>query len=640
MDKRVNFLLSKRLGQLTLFVIVALVIIGAIGGYFLFKSKFIQTEIPANILPVYEQYKSCVENSAIIGAKEIGLQGGYIEKPAFEAGSEYSPFSNQLGFLGRGIPYWYYVSGNGIAKEQIPTNKEMGQDLGDFIKTDIANCDFGALRAQGYVINAGDSQATANIQDNVIQVFMKQTIDVTFGDSSFSISNRQFDVSSNLGKMYNSAKRIYDYESEKLFIENYARDVLYTYAPVEGVLLNCSPKMWNPYEVFDNLKLALESNMQAIKINGDYYTKTSSSTDYFITGTGMDFGLDNENVRLLYSRDWAGRFEVWPTNNNLMIASPVGNQPGLNAMGFCYIPYKFVYDMYFPVLIQITSSNGDEIFQFPISVVISKNAVRQSNATETLEPLDEMCTNANSDLTVYSYDTNLNPVEADVSFSCLTSSCQLGRTKIDNSSGDAVLRTKAPQCSNGWLSVRADGYKEKKYLISTNEESSADILLSKEKQLGVEIYVDGSLTDNLGVLSISEYLENTSNYVAGVSYPYTKILKLADGDYSFDLKIYNKNSMTIPEVTKQQCFTAPKDGILGFMGFEDEKCMDITIPSQTMSNLLYAGGVSNRYVSQSELENANLIRIYATSVSTPKSVEELQNSYEEIKLKSLDIEIA
>ena len=104
MDKRVNFLLSKRLGQLTLFVIVALVIIGAIGGYFLFKSKFIQTEIPANILPVYEQYQSCVENSAIIGAKEMAIQGYPI---IFHILASFLRIFNETGSLDKSCLYAY-----------------------------------------------------------------------------------------------------------------------------------------------------------------------------------------------------------------------------------------------------------------------------------------------------------------------------------------------------------------------------------------------------------------------------------------------------------------------------------------------------------------------------------------------------
>ena len=62
-----------------------------------------------------------------------------------------------------------------------------------------------------------------------------------------------------------------------------------------------------------------------------------------------------------------------------MIAKPIGTQPGLSAMKFCYAPYKFVYDMYFPVLIQVYSKDdANEVFQFPVSVVINKNMPREA----------------------------------------------------------------------------------------------------------------------------------------------------------------------------------------------------------------------------------------------------------------------
>ena len=68
---------------------------------------------------------SCLEEEALLGISVLGSQGGYIDIPAFEPGSQYAPFSNQLDFLGNPIPYWYYVSSNGVQKEQVPKKSDM-----------------------------------------------------------------------------------------------------------------------------------------------------------------------------------------------------------------------------------------------------------------------------------------------------------------------------------------------------------------------------------------------------------------------------------------------------------------------------------------------------------------------------------
>jgi len=59
-----------------------------------------------------------------------------------------------------------------------------------------------------------------------------------------------------------------------------------------------------------------------------------------------------------------------------LIANPVGNQPGLGVLCFCYVPYHFVYNIGYPVLIQVYS--GEEIFQFPVAVVVKGNKPREA----------------------------------------------------------------------------------------------------------------------------------------------------------------------------------------------------------------------------------------------------------------------
>src|SRR3989344_4585573 len=131
---------SKR-AQLTIFVIVAIIIVAGIAGYFVLKSGTFSTQIPQEFDPVYQAYLSCIKTDVEIGTKLLGTQGGYINLPNFEAGSTYSPFSSQLAFFGFGIPYWYYISANGIAKEQVPTLKEMENQLETYLNEKIIECD-------------------------------------------------------------------------------------------------------------------------------------------------------------------------------------------------------------------------------------------------------------------------------------------------------------------------------------------------------------------------------------------------------------------------------------------------------------------------------------------------------------------
>jgi hypothetical protein len=424
-----------------------------------------------------------------------------------------------------------------------------------------------------------------------------------------------------------------------MFLENYSRDVLYTYAPVSGVELNCSPVSWNPYDVFERLKIALAANIGSIKVKGDYYSLNKKSNSYFVLNT--NFEAKNERFNFLYSPKWVGRFEVWPTKNSLMVANPVGTQQGLNVLGFCYAPYKFVYDMYFPVLVQVYDSSSTEMFQFSFAVVIDKNNPREAIEAEYVEEPVDVCENANIDININTYNINLEAVEASLEFKCLTSSCSLGKTKISNITGDASLSAKVPACLNGVLIANSKGYKEKKYIISTNRENTADIVLEREYKLNLEVYVDSALSSDNSVIVINEVSDDESNFVQSVSYPLKKEIILGEGDYEFDLKVYKSGSVVIPGSIVKQCVSQPKFGIIGsIFGLEEEKCYDVNIPSQTLSNLVYAGGKLRQYITESEFKEARTIKIYATSVKLPSNLEEIQDSFDKVENGKLIVDLA
>jgi hypothetical protein len=631
--------MSKR-SQITIFVIIALVLIVGIGLYIVIKPGQL-VKVNPQFDVVHNYYLSCIDAAGKTGASILGQQGGYIELPNFEPGSDYSPFSSQLDFLGTNIPYWYYVSGNGVKKEQIPTISIMEKQLAEYIVEEINTCDISEFMNSGLNITLLEpTSVSTTIEKDKIIVYITQKLILSDNITTTVIENHNSEFSSNLGNLYQLSKNIYDYENQNLFLENYAKDVLYIYAPVTGTNLSCSPMIWNPYNVFDKLKRALEANIQLIKLKGGYYTLKDSTRGYFVVDPGFDLG--DAQINFMYAQDWTSKFEVWPTKNNLMMANPVGTQEGLGIMGFCYVPYKFVYDIYFPVLIQVYSKNAQEVFQFPIGVVINKNSPRESTEGES-EMTETICDKANTNISVYTYNQNLEPVEASVEFKCFTDKCNLRNTRRDNLSSlnESFLNVLVPACANGELIVNAPGYREKKQIISTNEETSADVVLSREYNIGLQVYVDNILTNNFAVLSLSEIsLENNNTQFSNsVAYPDSREISIGEGYYEFDLKVYKTGAITLPETTKQQCTNVPKSGVLGLFGMEEEKCYDITIPSQKISNIVYAGGNVKDYLTSDMLKKSKTMKVYTTSIKMPSNLDELQASYDSIDIKNIKINL-
>ncbi|MFA4952900.1 MAG: hypothetical protein WC584_01630 [Candidatus Pacearchaeota archaeon] len=619
--KRGNFEINHR-AQITIFVIIAIIIIGGVITYFLVRDKFSVSNIPTSIEPLYQDFLRCLEEDSSTGINILESQGGYIETPRFEPGSGYMPFSSQLDFLGMPVPYWYYISGNNIQKEQIPSINEMEQQLGDYIEKQIVKCDLTQRYNEGFEVNFESPTADVKISDDKVDVNLNLQMSVKKDDDSAIINSHKMEISSKLGNFYNYARKIYGDERKNKFLENYGVDVLRLYAPVDGVEFTCSPKVWNQNEVKTKLVEALEVNTQTIKIKGDYYSP-SKENKYFIYDIGED--ANDKNVNFLYSKGWPTKIEVYP-DNNPMIASPIGNQPGLGILGFCYVPYHFVYDFAYPVLIQIYDE--EELFQFPVAVVINKNLPVEGIAGEEVAQSEEqLCKYMNQEIDVYTYDVELQPVEAGIDFECLGTNCNIGETKL-NGEG-ANLKGMFPKCVNGYVSAKAEGYVEKRIMQSTNEYDKIDIILDKLYEVPYALNVDGRESSDFAIINfISD--ENSQTAV----WPDMKTIKLSEGSYNISVYVYKNSTITLPGIQDQKCSEVPKSGILGILGMTEEKCFDINLPAQKISNIISGGGNGQDYVIASQLENGKL-KISVNSIPLPRSLDELQDGYNRLEVQGV-----
>ncbi len=621
-----NFFLKNRKAQVTIFIIIAIVLVVGIVIFFVYRDSIITQSIPASIEPVYASFLSCVEDYTLTGIDILGSQGGYISLPDFEHGSVYMPFSSQLNFLGNPIPYWYYVSGNNIQKEQIPSKKDMEDELGKFMNDKITGCVFKNYYEQGFEISQGDPDTKVIIKDNEVEINLNMDLSVNKEEDSTLIRNHKIIVKSKLGILYNSAKKIYEYEQKNLFLENYALDTLRLYAPVDGVELTCSPMTWEANEIFDELQEAIEVNTLSLKIKGGDYSLKNEENKYFIIDVPVD-----ADVKFINSKEWANSFEVTPSQGNILLANPVGNQPGLGILGFCYVPYHFIYSVKYPVLVQLSSGNTlkgtSEIFQFPMAVVVQNNQPRKALDVSAVEMgIPELCKHKNTLIKVNVYDSKLNPVESDISYECFGEVCNIGKTE------GGSLEEEFPQCVNGYFVIKADGFEETKYLYSTTESGSVDIILDNLYEMNVELKLDGTIyQENAMINFISDKFSKT------IIYPEQKIVKLTEGQYEIQVYIYKNSDLKLEETIYEQCVEVLQTGFGGLFGLTQKKCFDVVIPAQIISNVLSGGGNENYYILESELENSNTIEINAESLDLPKTVEELQDNYLLIEEKELEV---
>jgi len=612
--------MENKRAQLTIFVIVAIVIVVGVVLFFTLRSSSIQT-VPQNMKPIYDYYLSCLDKTTGEGVSLLGEQGGYIKTPDFVAGSQYRPFSSQLSFFGQPVPYWMYISGNNILKEQVPTKSSMESQLNDYVKNRLNYCDFSDFQKQGYEISVGSGSVKTTINSLNVDLVIDNPVVISFENKSVTIGEHKISHASKLGKFYDYAVKLYNYEKKSMFLEKYAIDVMRLYAPVDGVEISCAPKIFNKPQISQDIQNALADNIGFLKVKGDYYTLNSKQNQYFVSDPGFS---SDEDVNFIYSKSFPTKVEIYGDN----VANPVGLQQGLGILGFCYVPYHLVYDINFPVLVQFYDNS--QIFQFPITVIIDKSQERTAIPGEaSVGVSSDVCQYNNQDVLINTYDSELRPVESSISFKCLNSECRIGETKT--AGGDASLNAKVPQCVNGFIIANSEGYAEAKYQISTNEESVANVVLAKIYNLSLELKSSQTM-DSAIVNFVSD------GYQTAVLYPDTKSVALTEGDYNISIYVYKNSSLQIPAQNNRQCVQVPKSGIGALVGATEEQCFDMNIPAQTIDHAVIGGGKSQYYIAESQLKESKKLNINVLTFKTPSSLADVQDNYNSIDGSNLDLE--
>lgn len=602
-------------GQVTIFIIIAVLVVAVVLIYLIARGGLDIGGIPADLEPAYTSFISCLQEETATGINILESQGGYVELPTFEPGSSYMPFSSQLSIAGNPIPYWYYVSRNGIPKEQVPSKSDMEEQLSAFIENRIRDCNLRGYYDEGFSINFGEPEAEATIKDNSVDIQLNMPMTIERADDVAVIQDHEITYSSKLGKLYDSAKTVYDEEQSTDFLENYGIDTLRLYAPVDGTEITCSPLVWNAEDVFNDLQTAIDANTGAMKNKG-------TEGDYFALNLPMD-----ESVRFITSKNWPNAFEVLPADNPVLIATPVGNQPGLGILGFCYVTYHFVYNIKYPVLVQVGNAD-EEIFQFPLAVVIQGNQPRQSlNTTTAGDITPELCKYKNTEVQVKTYDTSLQPIDADISYECFGNVCSIGST------GQGNLNENFPQCANGYVIAKAPGFKDTRYLFSTVQSGSLDVIMDKTYETNVQLLLDGQAYGENAIITISsDYLEES------LVYPEQKTIDLGEGLHEIQVQIFSNTTIRIGATTKEQCVQVPL-GILGIFGLTKDKCFEIEVPEQIITNALAGGGTQEKYILESDLAREKTLEINAASLPTPSTIDEVSNNYLIVEQSGLEVEM-
>jgi len=595
-----------RKAQVALFAIIAIIVVAlAILTAIYFVRK--KPSLPEPIQNIESSYVECLKKIASYAKDEAMFKGGRIaEKPEMPEGNY---FSNSLNFMGKKIPYWLYYDFNGKLRQDVPSLQDIEQEISNYVYANSFLCD-DVLRAYQKELNIEWQKrliaVNTKISDKAIEIALNAPLQIKKGNETYHIATHSFSIPSNLKRLYENARRIYEYEASHKIFENYTLDVISLYAPVTGFEIQCSPLIFKEQKIKKDIEDGIAVNFERIKFRGDYYGLATKENIYFLNDVKLDSNIYANILAPLKPL----KINVYGANadeGGIIKFDPVGNQPGIGVIGFCYVPYHLVYDVKFPLLVSL--AYGNEVFNFATTVVIERNGVKEMlEEGETVQPY--ICNNANANAILYAYDQSGNGLDADFYFKCLDATCYIGKAKAGK------LETKTPQCVGGFVIARADGYADAKLQVDSNNDFMAALYLNKMYDVDIE-------TNAREALIMFE-----GEQTAVLNYPEEKTAKLSAGKYRVTVYVFKDKNVSIAEKT-EICYDVP------WFFLSQKKC--VQLESIGVDKVVVGGGTSEIELDEAMLKRGKL-RIVAEQFGEPSTLDDIQKNYELIKTTELRIE--
>ncbi len=638
--------------QISLFIIVGIVILLVIGLVFFLRGQILKSGlesqaektavVPLQLRPVKETIDNCVRDVSSQGLQIIGLQGGYLnlKKDSLPKGL-FNQFSNSLEALpGLETAYWFYETNNGIQTSNVPSKEDIKNDLNAYVKENLDKCltSLDDFRDQGYGVEFKDNiKVDANIEDQFVEVLVDYPVDINFKDVGKLVKKHYAKIDYPLGELYNSAVDILNSQNRQFYFENKTLDVLSVYSdiPYVGQSLNCVPRVWLKNDIEANLKNYIKVNINAIKVKGSLGSEVNP---YF----QFDIGKNYKNVdsNFLFSKDWPFELKINGGEDVLKEDSVIGaKNPATKLLVglFCLNSYQFIYDIKYPVLVQLTKNSYT--FQYAAQVIIKNNQPRANRlGVNNIEDQDTLfCKATPTDNTVYAlnFDTGESLNDAEINVKCISTVCNVGKTS--SSGSEALLNGKLPGCLNAEVMASKQGFNDGVAIANTNQAGTINIELKPKYTLNLEIKVieDGVIRDlDSDENVIIQFSNEADNYNVAVNEDSASV-ELISGSYDLSsFLVVNKNNITLPGSSIEKCIDIPKAGILGIVGLKERKCFSTNIDSMNLDQIISGGDNFVLDLDKNKLSISKKIIVYVTKNNTPSNVEELKTIFDEINVNS------
>ncbi len=197
----------KKRGQLTLFVIIAIIVVTSIISYFIFSNqspKDLNTNflngknLNTNLNTVRTNIFDCIDITTEEAILIVSLQGGYYEKP-----EKYN--EQQFGFF----PYYYYEG-----EYYMPTQEKIEKTISNYIDTNLLEC----INVKNFPleIKLSPIKTTTKIQDKEVIFQLDTTLTISQNETInlIELKEKEFTQISKIKGMIEIAQYLTEYHKK------------------------------------------------------------------------------------------------------------------------------------------------------------------------------------------------------------------------------------------------------------------------------------------------------------------------------------------------------------------------------------------------------------------------------------------
>jgi hypothetical protein len=492
---------AQKKGQVTIFIILGILLLLAVILIILLQKEVLVFN-PDELVPsekgAVEQFVStCVEKIGEDALYRIGLQGGYIEVPEVWANQAYSLQITPFTF----IPFW----ARGM-ETNIPTLPEIKQRIDKHIEENLRDCLFseGAFQnTYNFVEKSSITSNTEIVESKVIfNVHWIVDIQTKEGETVSEIIDHLAESPIKLKKVHDTARKIIERELIEFKLEDLTQDLIaldHDDVPVAGFEMRCNEKKWKKTDVEQGLKNLLRINLPQIKVEGTNYVDFPEELSYYqshyVWNIDDDYLQPQVSTLFSFQDNFPFSFNVHPSSGNTLSSNPiVGNNPLLSFL--CMQSWKFVYDVFYPVQVDVIDETTGYRFKMAFTVHLKNNAPDRAQVQPDLPTYahdtftdEDFCNNAKVPMTIFTFEEVDNqegvfytdPLEGvDLSFDCLYYSCSKGKSEYDfgGMGHVAAYHSNFPFCAGGLFKGEKAGYKNGWTIAPTKIEGEVEIMLT------------------------------------------------------------------------------------------------------------------------------------------------------------------